>query len=250
MDKAPPIIFSRTRNAAKGGRAYDRQKLAQSTSFLLESLVADMLERVDFMRLQPKKALVVGDWSAKLPATLDDLGAKIAVGQLGVFNAELPAPVSDFDLIIHLMGLGMVNDLPGALIHARNALAKDGLFLAAFPGAGSLTALRTIALAADGERPAPRIHPLIDNPAAAGLLQRAGFNRQVVDSHTLSVRYRSLEQLISDLRDHGLTSSLQRGSPPFTREGLQRAHEAFDGLRDSERKVTETFEMMTLTAWK
>jgi hypothetical protein len=71
----------------------------------------------------------------------------------------------------------------------------------------------------------------------------------VVDSHTLSVRYRSFEQLISDLRDHGLTSSLQRGSPPFTRNGLQRARDAFDGMRDAEGKVTETFEMMTLTGW-
>lgn len=251
MDKAPPIIFNRQRNATKWGRARDRQKSDNATSFLLDDLVEDVAERIAFLQLRPENVLVVGDWSESLPRILTGLGAKVSVGQLGEFQEELPAPPgSNFDLIIHLTGLGMVNDLPGALIHARNALSEDGVFIAAFPGAGSLAALRAITLAADGDRPTPRIHPLIDNPAASALLQRAGFKRQVVDSHTLSVRYRSLEQLVSDLRDHGLTSSLQRGSTPFTREGFQRAIQAFDSAREDDGKVTETFEMMTLTAWK
>ncbi|WP_209347576.1 methyltransferase [Pontixanthobacter sp. CEM42] len=250
MDKAPPTIFSRQRSAAKWRRAFSRYKSGAAASFLLDDLTDDVIERIGFMQLQPKKALVVGDWSSAVPTFLGGLGSKIAVGQLGDFNEELPAPVSDYDLIAHLMGLGMVNDLPGALIHARNALAKDGIFIAAFPGAGSLSALRTITLAADGDRPSPRIHPMIDTSAASALLQRAGFKRQVVDSHTLSVRYRSLEQLVSDLRDHGLTCSLQRGSPPFTKQAFQRAKDAFESLRDDEGKVTETFEMLNLTAWK
>ncbi|HCC27433.1 MAG TPA: methyltransferase, partial [Erythrobacter sp.] len=79
-----------------------------------------------------------------------------------------------------------VNDLPGALLHLRNALADDGLMIASFPGAGSLPHLRRAMLAAEPDRPAARMHPLIDNQAAAGLLQRALFKRQVVDSHTLT----------------------------------------------------------------
>ncbi|MDN3645462.1 methyltransferase [Pontixanthobacter aestiaquae] len=250
MDKTPPIIFSRRHCAAKWRRAYGRSKSSDAASFLIDELADDVIERIGFMQLQPKTALVVGDWSDAVTNFLNGLGAQIAVGQLGDFNEELPAPSSDYDVIVHLMGLGMVNDLPGALIHARNALAKNGVFIAAFPGAGSLSALRNIALTADGDRPSPRIHPMIDSPAASALLQRAGFGRQVVDSHSLSVRYRSLEQLVSDLRDHGLTASLERGSPPFTKAGLKRAQGAFDTLRDDDGKVTETFEMLTLTAWK
>ena len=202
------------------------------------------------MQLEPKQALVIGDWSDSVAPALSALGAGISVGQLGVFDEELPYVRSDFDLIVHLLGLGMVNDLPGALIHARNALSTGGVFIAAFPGAGSLPALRSIALAADGDRPAPRIQPMIDSSAASALLQRAGFRRQVVDSHTLSVRYSSFDQLISDLRDHGLTASLERAPPPFTRAARERADKAFDALRDGDGKVTETFEILTLTGWK
>ncbi|MXO90210.1 methyltransferase domain-containing protein [Pontixanthobacter aquaemixtae] len=251
MNKAPPAIFSRNRCAAKWGRARARYKCDNSSSFLLDDLTGDVIERVGFMQLQPQRALVVGDWSDSVATALSDLGADIAVGQLGHFNEELPAPAgSRFDLIVHLMGLGMVNDLPGALIHARATLAEGGVFIAAFPGAGSLSSLRNIALAADGERPAPRIHPMIDSASSSALLQRAGFGRQVVDSHTLSVRYRSLGQLVSDLRDHGLTASLEKPSPALGRQWLSRAQEAFDTLRDEDGKVTENFEMMTLTAWK
>ena len=102
---------------------------------------------------------------------------------MGEFDEEQPGPSSRFDLIVHLLGLGMVNDLPGALIHARIALAEGGLFIAAFPGAGSLPALRRIVLAADGDRPAARIHPQVDSRAGTALLERAGFKRQVVDSY-------------------------------------------------------------------
>lgn len=250
MDQAPPSIFSRRRNIAKWARALTRQKSPHAATFLLTDLVEDVTERITFMRLQPSSALVIGDWSQCLPKTLEGLGAHVRVGQLGVFDEEQPLQASGVDVIVHLMGLGMVNDLPGALIHARIALADGGLFFAAFPGAGSLTALRSITLAADGDRPSPRIHPMIDNPAASALLQRAGFKRQVVDSHTLSVRYSSLGQLVNDLRDNGLTNSLKRNLPPFTRTGLERAQSAFDSLREDDGKVTETFEMMTLTAWK
>ncbi|WP_234032190.1 class I SAM-dependent methyltransferase [Parerythrobacter jejuensis] len=155
-----------------------------------------------------------------------------------------------FDLIVHLLGLGHVNDLPGALVHARNALTKGGLFVAAFPGAGSLATLRAIMLEADGDRPAARMHPLVDSQAATGLLQRAGFARQVVDSFPIKVRYPSITRMISDLRDQGLTRSLTSTVPPLTRASLLRAEEAFDALRDDQGKVTETFEILVLTGWR
>ena len=144
----------------------------------------------------------------------------------------------------------MVNDLPGALIHAHAALRDGGLFIAAFPGAGSLPVLRQLALAADGDRPAARIHPQVDIRAGTALLERAGFARQVVDSYPLKVRFSSLDRIISDLRDHGLTASLASPAPPITRTGWQRACEAFDALREDDGKVTETFEILVLTGWR
>ena len=245
-----PRIFDRKRAAAKWARSRDRQGLNGGASYLFDTIADDIAERLDFMQVEPKRVLVVGDANGRLSKTLTDKGADTKIGHLGDFDEEQPGPPAAFDLVIHMLGLGMVNDLPGAMIHARNALAEGGLFIAAFPGAGSMPVLRGLALAADGERPAARMHPLVDNRAGTALLERAGFKRQVVDSYPIRVRFASLARMIEDLRDHGLTSSLASPAPPLTREGWARAEALFDELREEDGKVAETLEILTLTGWR
>lgn len=248
--KGPPNIFSRRQAAAKWDRARSRIARGGAATFLYDQLADDMLDRLSFIRIEPRKALFVGDLTQRLPAHFHEQGCEVGVGLLGPFDEEKPATTGGFDLIVHLLGLGHVNDLPGALIHARNALAERGLFIAAFPGAGSLPSLRRIALAADAERSAARIHPLIDNRAGADLLQRAGFRQQVVDSYRLNIRYSSFENLVNDLRDHGLTRALQVPSPPWTRAGLERAKAEFDTMRDEDGKVLEHIDVLVLSGWR
>ena len=69
-------------------------------------------------------------------------------------------------------------------------------------------------------------------------------------SHTLTVRYSSLETLVGDLRAQGVNSVLADAPPPVTRAGLERARAAFDGLREDDGKVSETLELLTLTGWR
>ena len=165
-------------------------------------------------------------------------------------DEEHPLPAGQYDLIVSLARLDRVNDLPGALIHARNALAPGGLLLSQIVGAGSLPILREVMLAADGERAAAHLHPQIDDRAATGLLQRVGFAKQVVDTHKLTVRYSALDMLISDLRDQALTSVLASPTPFLGKTGLERAQAKFDELREVDGKVSETFQILTLTGWR
>lgn len=249
MPRSPPQIFDRTRAAAKWSRAQAR-RAAGGASYLVDAMAEDIAERLEFMRLDPGRALIVGATDSALAHTLRDGGAELHEAALGSLDEEQPLPGAPYDLVAHLLGLGEVNDLPGALLHARQALSEGGLFIAAFPGAGSLPVLREMALAADGDRPAARIHPQVDNRAGTALLQRAGFSRQVVDSYPLAVRFSQPERLVSDLRDHGLTSSLASRAPPLTRSGWDRARAAFDALREEDGKVTERFEILVLTGWR
>ena len=246
-----PRIFDRRQYAAKMERGRHRQRHLGGATYLTNTIAVDVIERLEFIRLEPPRALVVGDVAGKLLRHLHDGGSACVQGRLGQFDEESPGPAQAFDLVVHLLGLGMVNDLPGGLIHARNALAEGGLFVAAFPGAGSMPTLRRIALTADGEKPAARMHPLVDLRGATGLLERAGFKRQVVDSFPIRVRYPSFQRMLSDLRDHGLTRSLTSPVPPLTREWLARAEAEFDAMREGEDgKVVETFEMLVLTGWR
>ncbi|EAQ30139.1 hypothetical protein NAP1_05165 [Erythrobacter sp. NAP1] len=245
-----PRIFDRRQAAAKWARARSRQRGAEPASYILDAMCEDIEDRLAFMRFEAQRALLVGDMTGSLASALQADGTKCKLARLGEFDEERPSGFEAHDLIVHLLGLGTVNDLPGALIHSRNALAEGGLFLTALPGAGSLPSLRRIALAADGDRPAARTHPLVDLRGATGLMERAMFKRQVVDSYPLKVRFGSFERMIEDLRDHGLTRSLTTPAPPLTRDWLARARAEFDVMRDEDGKVTETFEILVLTGWR
>ena len=246
----PPRIFSPHRRAAHWERALVRQQEQGAARYLLDDAVDDIIDRIGFMRLEPRTALVSGDWSGRLAAQLAATGCSVRQVNPLSFDEEMPYASGGYDLVIHCLGLGMVNDLPGALIHSRHALADGGIMIASFPGAGSVMQLRQIMQAADAERPSARIHPMVDTSAAASLLQRAGFQRQVVDSHVISVRYSSFGQLVSDLRDHGLSNALRDLPQPLGKRGLDLAKDAFTTRADSEGKLLERFEMLTLTGWK
>ncbi len=102
---------------------------------------------------------------------------------------------------------------------------------------------------ADGDRPAARIHPMVDTRAAAELMQRAGFKRQVVDSRSLEVTYPSSRTVVGDLRAFGLTNRLTSIPPPIYSQRVNRARDAFDRHADDEGRLRERFEILTLTGW-
>jgi SAM-dependent methyltransferase len=210
--------------------------------YLLEDMVEDTLERLAFLRHSPSRALVIGDWAGVLAERLGP--GTISVDPVTGFAEELPFPATGFDFIASLGTLDTVNDLPGALIHIRNALANGGLAIASFVGAGSLPALRAAMFAADGERSAPRLHPAVDVRAGGQLLQRAGWADPVVDGRSLEVRFSSLDSLIADLRAQGLTNVLRRPGPALTRTQLSIVKEQFGT------GALESFEIVTLSGWR
>jgi SAM-dependent methyltransferase len=246
MASSPPTIFSPTQRLATRRRIARLQQAADPARFVIADMVDDVLERLAFLRHEPGRALVIGDWTGALAKALGDAEVTTVEPSEG-FDEERPFPFGGFDLVASVATLDTVNDLPGALIHIRRALAPGGRAFASFVGAGSLPVLRRIMLAADGERPAARIHPMVDVRAGAQLLQRAGWADPVADSRTLTVAYRSLEQLVADLRAQGLGNVLASRAPALGKAGLERARQAFAAEADEQGRVVETFEILTLS---
>ena len=232
------------------------QNKTDAPRYLLDDMVEDVIERLSFLRFAPGRALVVGDIAG-------DLAAKLMVANVEVVRADpaptplelpliedQPYPLTGFDLIASLGTLDTINDLPGALIHLRQALNPGGLLIASFMGAGCLPMLRSAMLEADGDRPAPRMHPSIDVRAGGQLLQRAGFADPVVDSRGLDVRFRSLGGLVADLRAQGLSNVLANPGPVLGKATLALLHDAYARAADAESRVTEHFEILTLSGWR
>lgn len=250
MASAPPTIFSSARRLAARRRIARLQQGADPARFVIEDMVEDVVDRLGFVRLEPHRALVIGDWTGELAGNLESRGAEVIRAEAAEgFDEEQPFPFGSFDFVASLGTLDTVNDLPGALVHIRRALAPGGLAIISLVGAGSLPKLRQIMLAADGECPAARIHPLVDVRAGAQLLQRVGFADPVADGRALTAAYRSLERLVGDLRAQGLGNVLASTPPPLGKAGLERARAAFAAEADEQGRVVETIEILTLSGW-
>ncbi len=250
MEQPPvPRIFSPARRRLRFDRAAARQTTQRSPAdFLFETFAEEIADRLGFIRHEAETGLLIGDPTSHTSRVLTPHIPSLTRAGTSEIDADAMLP-QHFDLITSLGLLDTVNDVPGALIHIRHALAPGGLAIIGLTGAGSLPVLREAMLAAEPERTAARIHPMIDIQAAAGLMQRAGFARQVADHFPLKVRYGSFDRLIADLRDQGLTGVLTNAPPPLGKAALARARAAFMDRADGDGKVTETFELIVLTGW-
>ncbi len=241
-----PTIFAEARRVARTLRAEQRRRSTiDPATFILDDIAEDMIDRLGFVRHKPLRALLIGGCTPELAAYLKQCAAELIVDLTA--NPAEPIAGAPYDYIGVVGQLDAVNDLPGALIHLRNALIPGGLVIASFIGGQSLPALRAAMLAAEPDRPAARLHPLVDARAAPSLLQRAGWKDPVVDTHTLAVRYSSLGRLVADLRDQGLGNALARPAAPLGKAAISRARAAFAARAEADGKVTETFEIVTLT---
>lgn len=256
---SPPEPFDRARRRARRDRAQTR---IAAHGFLIDHMAEELLGRLEGVDRRFTRALLVGAHGPTIAALRakeiavvvaeTGHGAAKAAGGIQCDEDRLPFADASFDLIVSVGVLDSVNDLPGALLLARRVLRPDGLFLAAFAGAGSLPRLRAAMLQADlaGDRGvAPRIHPQIDVRSAGDLLARAGFALPVADGDALEARYRDLVGLLADLRFGAQGGVLAGPRPPLGRMQAAAAHGAFLGEADADGRVTERFELVYLIGW-
>jgi NADH dehydrogenase [ubiquinone] 1 alpha subcomplex assembly factor 5 len=241
----------------------DRAARVGTGAFYLHRRAADeLLERLDLVARDFRTALNLGCGDGYLADRLEqrglavvraDSGRIFAAGGVQCDEDRLPFADGAFDLIVSIGALDTVNDFPGALTLIRRALRPDGLFLAAFSGAGSLPSLRAalrVAEEAEKRDSAPRIHPQIDARAAGDLLARVGFALPVVDRESVTVRFGSLASLVRDLRGMGGGNLLHsRARAPFGMSGYMAAAAAFASRADADGKIAETFDILYLSGW-
>ncbi|WP_429589664.1 class I SAM-dependent methyltransferase [Sphingomonas zeicaulis] len=252
-----PEIFDRALWRRRRDRALPR---FAEHDFLFERMAADIEDRLDFVSRSFTRALDLGTADGRLAARLRARGiptiacdpgfaAARAAGGVQCDADRLPFADGSFDLIVSVGLLDGINDLPGALTLARRALKPDGLFLAAFCGAGTLGTLRSGLLSGDGGPAAARIHPQIDVRAAGDLLSRAGFAMPVTDTDRVTVRYSSPLALMHDLRGMAATNRLRDRAPSLSRTDLAALFAYAANAADADGKIAERFDIVHLSGW-
>lgn len=250
-----PIVFDRRLYAARRARA----ERAGAASFLVDRAAETIAERLSGMNRRFNRALDLGSRISAFPhiAPYAEEWVRTSLwasaNMLSADEEALPFAERCFDLVVSVLALHAVNDLPGALLQIRHALAPGGAFLAALFGGETLCELRQALAAGEVEKTggaSPRVAPFADVRDMGALLQRAGFAGPVADLDRVEVRYHSLATLVSDLRAMGETNSLagrRRNVLARGTVGATLAHYAANYADAS--GMNATFDVIYLTGW-
>jgi len=214
-----------------------------------------MLERLDYVKLAPRRILDAGSGPAREARALQDRYRGAQVIALDFSLAMLPrrrwfsrAPLSvcaDFlripladasvELVWSNLALHWVNDPLAAFREFERVLAPGGLVMFSTLGPDTLQELRVAAGRA-------RVHEFVDMHDLGDMLVAAGFATPVMDMERLQIDYRAGSALLDDLRATGQTNAREDRS-----RGLA-ARRLLSEFRT--RPLRATYEVVYGHAWK
>ena len=223
-----------------------------------------MLERLDYVKLVPRRVLDAGSGPRQRVLQKRYPGAEVidvdfsagmlraGSGWLDAFRkrnsvcadlARLPVAPGAIDLLWSNMALHWAADLPAALREFHRVLAVDGLLMFSTLGPDTLKELRE---AAGGTR----VHPFADMHDLGDLLVAAGFAAPVMDTERLTLLYASGDALLADLRATGQTSALADAPRGLSGRGFATALREGLAARSRDGRLPVTFEIVYGHAWK
>jgi malonyl-CoA O-methyltransferase len=204
-------------------RRFERAATTYAKFSRLEAEVAArMAERLDYVRLEPRRILDAGSGPPRRMLHERYPGARIVAldfalamlprrGWLAGFVSrkqaalcadleKLPLADGSIDLVWSNLALHWLSDPLPAFKEFRRVLAASGLVMFSTLGPDTLKELRRAA----GER---RVHGFIDMHDLGDMLLAAGLAAPVMDMEVLTLEYRDAAALLADLRGSGQTSA-------------------------------------------
>jgi hypothetical protein len=250
----PPKIFDRALIAR-----HLQRRPSDRDDFVMRLVLDDLDERLQAVIRKFDRALILSPDASGMPAVGRTASDPIEFERLSTVLGDIDPEAlvlrrTDYDLIVSIFDLQVVNDVPGFLSRIRAHMAPDGLFLAAAIGGDSLIELREAFLAADAEVHGggfARVAPFIPLNDVGGLLQRAGFALPVADVETHVVRYADPLKLMREIKTLGASNPLaERPTKPTTLRliGIASSYYA-NTASDPDGRVRATLEIVWMSGW-
>jgi malonyl-CoA O-methyltransferase len=199
-------------------------RTAQGAARLETEVGARLLERLDYVKIAPRRILDAGSGPAREAAALGQRYRGAQIIALDYAAAMLPRPgrlerwlgraalplCADFtrlplgnesvDLVWSNLALHWVNDPLAAFREFERVLGPGGLLMFSTLGPDTLKELRAAAGSA-------RVHAFIDMHDLGDMLLAAGLATPVMDMERIQIDYRSGAALLEDLRASGQTNA-------------------------------------------
>lgn len=250
--------------------AFDRAAATYDAAAALQNEIGDRLvERLDIIRMQPRRVLDLGAGTGRFTAELQQRYRKARVTALdiapqmlqrvrargGWFRkpgcvcadaAALPFADDSFDCIFSNLMIQWCTDIEPLFAELRRVLAPGGFLLFTTFGPDTLMELRSSWEAVDGYT---HVNRFIDMHDVGDALLRTRWAEPVMDAERLTVTYRELRTLLQDLKQigaHNVTAGRPRGLTG--RRRMQQLTDAYEAFR-SNGVLPASYEVVYGHAW-
>ena len=236
-------------------RAFEKAAGTYDEAAVLQNEIGDrLMERLDYVRLQPRRVLDLGAGTGMFTRALMKRYRKAEVVALDIAQPMLqrtrqrsgwlrkpgcvcgdgeflPFVDDSFELIFSNLMLQWCTDLEATLVELRRVLSPGGLLMFTTFGPDTLMELRASWEAVDGYT---HVNTFIDLHDVGDSLLQTQWAEPVMDSERITVTYPELRGLMQDLKHigaHNVTSGRPRGLTGKRR--LQLVAEAYEPFREN-----------------
>ena len=250
--------------------AFEKAASTYDDAAVLQNEIGDrLMERLDYVRLQPRRVLDLGAGTGMFTRALMKRYRKADVVALDIArpmlqrvkqragwlrkpgcvcgdSESLPFVDDSFDLIFSNLMLQWCTDLQATFVELRRVLSPGGLLMFTTFGPDTLMELRASWEAVDGYT---HINSFIDLHDVGDSLMHTHWAEPVMDSEYITVTYPELRGLMQDLKQigaHNVTSGRPRGLTG--KRHLQQLVEAYEPFR-KDGVLPASYEVVYGHAW-
>jgi malonyl-CoA O-methyltransferase len=258
-------------------RAFSRAAPDYDAAAVLQREVCKrMLERLDYIKIQPARILDAGcgtGWGSRQLAqrypAVKVLALDMALGMLNVSRDQLswwrklfsssqhsyicadievlPLAANSVDMVWSNLTMQWCNDLPATFRELHRLIKTDGLLMFSTFGPDTLKELRSVFQGVDGHSHTSRF---IDMHDIGDMLTQSGFAEPVMDMEVITLTYSDVKSVMQDLRvigAHNATAGRAQGM--MGKEAWKQILEKYETYR-RDGKLPATFEIVYGHAWK
>jgi malonyl-CoA O-methyltransferase len=258
-------------------RAFNRASTSYDAAAVLQREVCTrMLERLDYIKLQPGRVMDAGSgtgWGTRqltqrYPAA-QMIALDIAIGMLQTAQGRfgwwqklfggtkqlqvcadveaLPIAANSLDIVWSNLAVQWCNNLPATFVELHRVLKVDGLLMFSTFGPDTLKELR---MAFNGVDEHNHLNRFADMHDIGDMLVQSGYANPVMDMEYITLTYDDVRTVLHDLKTIGAhNATAGRGQGLMGKNAWARLVENYERLR-SNGKLPATFEVVYGHAWK
>jgi malonyl-CoA O-methyltransferase len=263
MNSLPPNYLDK----CKVSQSFDRAALAYEESASLQKMVGDdLLERLEWVKLQPRQIVDVGAGTGRISRALSrnykqadiyivDISEKMIIEAskkapkwfskqhlVCADAAQLPFVDNSVDLLISNLMLQWCNDIATVFAEFARVLKPDGALFFSTLGPDTLKELRQSWASVDNDN---HVNQFLDMHDYGDALLRAGLINPVMDVDRLEFTYPDVKQLMKALKQIGAHNITAGRSRSLTgKKKFQSMLAAYEKYRSLEGFLPATYEVV------